>query len=57
MNRKLLKTIKYHPKNSGLWRNILDQNMTFVRKVMVVLTCCNITIFIIYVPVLDSYFI
>jgi hypothetical protein len=57
MIRKLLKTIKYYLKNSGFWRNILDQNMTFVRKPIIILTSCNITFFIVYMPVLDSYFI
>ena len=57
MKGKVLKTIKYYLKNSGYWRNMLDQNMTFMRKAIIILTCCNITIFIVYVPVLDSYFI
>ena len=57
MDGKLLKTIKNYLKNSGFWQNIFDQNMTFARKVIIILTCCNVTIFIIYVPVLDTYFI
>ena len=57
MNGKLLKTIKYYLSNGGIWKNELNKNMTFVHKAIIVLTCCNITIFIVYVPVLNRYFI
>lgn len=57
MYGKLLKTIKHCLRKGGICVGKRDKNITFLRKVFIALTCCNITIFIIYVPVLQDTFI
>ncbi len=57
MNGKILKTIKHYLRNSGFWKDNLNKNMTFAHKAIIALTYCNITIFIVYGPIFDPYFI
>lgn len=57
MNGKLRKTIKCYLRNGRFWAGTGNKNMTFLHKTIIVLSCCNITIFIIYVPVLQDAFI
>ena len=53
----LRKTIKYCLKTGGIWADKRDQYMMFLHKVEVALTCCNVRIFIVYLPVLQDIFI
>ena len=57
MVKKLLKTMKHYVRKGGICVGKCDKNITFLRKVFIALTCCNIAIFIIYVPVLQDTFI
>ena len=57
MYGKLLKTIKHCLRKGGICVGKRDKNITFLHKVIIALTCCNITIFVIYVPVLQDAFI
>jgi len=57
MYGKLLKTIKSYVKSGGFWAGTGDKNMTFLHEAIIILTCCNVTIYIIYVPVFQDVFI
>lgn len=54
---KLRKTTKHYLRRGVFWAWTGDKNMTFLHKAMIVLSCCNVTIFIIYVPALQDVFI
>jgi hypothetical protein len=56
MYGKLFKTMKHFMRKGGFWAGIGDKNMTFLHKVIIALKCCNIMIFIIYIPVLQDTF-
>jgi|MTBAKSStandDraft_2_1061841.scaffolds.fasta_scaffold55160_2 hypothetical protein len=53
----LRKTIKYCLKTGGIWADKRDQNMTFPHKAEVIIICCNVRIFIVYLSVLQDIFI
>lgn len=49
---KLLKIIKRYVKSGGFRAGAGDRSMTFQHKAIIALTFCNVTIFVIYAPVL-----
>ena len=57
MNGNLLKRIENYQRYGEYWRNMLDKNITFLRKGMIFITSCNMESFNICAPVLDAYFI
>lgn len=57
MTGKMLKRIENYQRYGEYWRNMLDKNRAFLRKVMMFITSCNMESFNIYAPVLDAYFI
>lgn len=57
MFARLHKTIKHYVRSGGFWAGTGDKNMASLHKAIIVLKCCNIEIFIIYVPVLQDAFI
>jgi len=57
MNGKLLKTINHYLRTGRFLKDKLNKSMTFLHKVLIVLTSCNIRIFIIYMPAFQDTFI
>jgi|GEM_PF-1555686 len=57
MSGKLLETIKHCLRTGGIWSDKRVKSMTILHKAIIFLTCCNVTIVVIYVPVLQGIFI
>jgi hypothetical protein len=57
MVSNLLKLIVNYLRKDGYWRDTLDKNMTIMHNTTITLICCNTCILIVYVSVLDTYFI
>ena len=57
MYGKLLKTLKHSMKKGRFWEGAGDKTILFLHEAIINLTCCNIMIFIIYMPVFSDTFI
>ena len=50
MFEKLLKTMKRTMRRGGFWIGVSEKTIMFIHKAIFDLSCCNVIIFIIYMP-------
>ncbi len=54
MDKKQQKLIVNYLRIGGYWRDMINKKLTFLHKATVTLICCNLCIFIVFIPVLDT---